>query len=216
MIYAQPFYRLVVSGTTYDAETWSWGLSLIREGFTSEPLATEVPQAIIDAVSTFHAATYVSSRGAKLDLIKLNSIGTDGRYERSDETVQHEFETPIEGAGTNNPPPQIALAVSLMTAAARGRAHAGRFYLPLPSGSTFTDGRMTASAQGIVLTSVTTMLNAVNLALPDFRVGVTSGIAPGAQRVVTHARLGRVYDTLRSRRTSMDEDYVEGAPLAVP
>lgn len=214
MVYPAPFLRLVVSGTLYNTDIFSWSLSFARDFPDSGSLApTEVPQGVIDAVSAFHD-TSLHASGAKLTMIKLNEIGTDGRYTNQGDTVLHEFETPLAGRSANTPPPQTALAITLRTAKRRGRAHAGRFYTPVP-GYTLVNGMLSSADQQAAAISATTMLNAVTAALPgSYRPYVMSDLGTGTMEPVTHVAVGRVLDTIRSRRNAFTEEYFDGAPLA--
>lgn len=214
MAYPASFLRLAVIGTLYEVESFTWTLSLGRN-FSTDPAPDVVPQGVIDAVTTFHTAAEVSTgANARLTTIKLNEIGTDGRYVSDGDTVQHDFETPVPGVGTSNLPAQIANAVTLRTAAQRGRASSGRFYYPATGRVVGSDGRLSAATAGAIAADATALLNSLNAALPGFQVGVFSSIGTGIWRPVTHVEVGRVLDTMRSRRRSIEEERVAGAPLA--
>lgn len=215
MAYPKNLFRLVMSGTHFQTETFSYGLTFAKE-FTSSPAPTTVPSAIVDAVVAFHTAVNAGiSNRSVLEVIKFNEIGTDGRYASESETVMEEFETGHPGAITASLPPQVALAVTLRTAKRRGRAHAGRFYLPFGSGSIQPDGRVPVSTQTNVAAEVTTFLNALNTAAEGIgRLAVASDIGTGAIEYITHCEVGGVLDTIRTRRKSLDEMRVSGAPLA--
>lgn len=209
MVYPQPFLRLVVSGSLFTTEGFSWSLSLLR---TSESAVApnEVPQGVIDAVATFHTTpSVVIGTQARLEMIKLNEIGPNGRYTNQGDTVLYEFDPPVQGTATQNSAPQLSVAVSLGTDARRGRAHAGRFYPPLSSYQLQSDGRISEAQQGLLADAAVTLITDLNDALPNHLVGVTSDIGTGTERLVTHVRVGAVVDTIRSRRTSLDERYVE-------
>lgn len=212
MAYAQPFLRLVVSGTIANgAEQFSYGLSLINDFGTGTP-PTEVPQGVIDAVTDFHSLGTVMAGTSRVNLIKLNEIGTDGRYTSNDETVLHELDPPVGPSGGNNHPPQVALAVSLMTDRARGRAARGRFYIPVGP-AVALDGRLSTGNRDTILTAAYTFVSAINSAVPGYDVGIVSNIGSGAQAAVTKIRVGRALDTLRSRRRSLEEDYAESPEI---
>lgn len=216
MTYPGPFLRLVASGTLHDVEQWSWGLSLVPS-FNNDPqndAPDAVPPAIVSAVQTFHSGTYIS-KAARLTTLKLNLIGPNGRYLNEGETVVHDYGNPgVAGPGPNILfPPQIALAVSLLTARSRGLANKGRFYLPSPSIGVSDDGRIGANMAEAVAGQVTTMLTAINDALPGFVVGVASDTRTGAFQPVTNVRVGRVLDTIRTRRSRLKEDYYVAGPI---
>lgn len=213
MTYPLPFLRLVVSGTLFTSESFSFGISLINDFGTGEaPL--EVPQGVIDATEAYIARpTTKLSNAAVLTTIKLNEIGTDGRYTSATDTVLAEVNPTVAGALGIQTPPQIALAVTLRTGARRGLAASGRYYLPSPILALAATGVLDAADVLGVRDSSVTWLNEVNAALPGWDVGVVSDVGVGAQRAVTGVQVGRVYDTIRSRRTSLREQYGDLAPL---
>lgn len=217
MAYPQNFFRLVCSGTLVGAESFSYGLS-IRKDFTTGSAPDEVPQGVIDAVTAFHRnGDLTTGSQAVLTTIKFNEIGVDGRYANSGETVLADFDPGIAGIGSTVMPPQVALAITLRTAKMRGRAHAGRFYVPHLSGPLGADGRLSAPAAANIATAATKFLNDLNTALAGIgRVAVLSDVGTGAVNDVTNVEIGRVLDTMRSRRRSLDEDRQIGAPLAPP
>lgn len=207
MAYPRPFLRLVASGTLYAVESWSWSLSLIPN-FDNTPTAPEeVPADVIAAVQTFHTSAGIGS-DARLNTVKLNMIGTDGRYVDQDTTVLHDYPLPgIAGTGPSGLVPQIAWAVTLRTAATRGLAHAGRFYIPVPAVSVAEGGVVGTAAAIALADDAATLVNDLNAALPSWRVGVVSDVRTGAARQVTRVEVGRVLDTVRSRRTNLPENY---------
>lgn len=215
MAYPAPFLRLVVSGTLYGTEQFAWSLAIARN-FETDPAPSTIPQALIDAVVAYHSdpATQTGAN-ALLTLIKLNEIGPNGRYLSASDTVLHEFETGVPGVGTAAQPPQTAVAVTLRTPVRRGLASSGRFFLPHLANGPSNDGRLLAGAAVGIATATTTFLNAIGPALGgNWRPAVTSDVREGAIRDVTHCEVGRVLDTIRSRRSSLDEDRQVGAPLA--
>lgn len=214
MVYPANFLRLVASGTLYNAETFSFGMSLVPN-FTGDP--DPDPALYIDDIAA-DVAAYFNSVGvdnsARLTLLKLNLIGPNGRYVSDEETIQHEYDPVVTGNGSGNPAPQVALAISLMTDRLRGRAHAGRFYLPVPTVALGEDGRLTVPQATNYATATTTLLNDINATIPSgWDVGVASDIGTGRFETVRRVRVGRVLDTIRSRRRSLDEAYVVGADL---
>lgn len=215
MAYPQNFFRLVCSGTLVGSETFSYGLSL-RKQFATGPAPDEVPAGVINAVTAFHSNANIGiGTQAVLTTIKFNEIDVNGRYANTGETVLHEFDPGVPGTGTTSMPPQVALAITLRTAKTRGRAHAGRFYIPRIAGAIGTDGRLSAAQAAQIGTVATTFLNSLNTALNGIaRVAVLSDVGTGAVNDVTHVEVGRVLDTMRSRRRSLDEERQIGGPLA--
>jgi hypothetical protein len=213
MPYPGNFLRLVVGGSLYLVEDWTWSLSIVPNFETTPDNFEAVPQNVIDAVTAFHTATGVTGINAKMEYIKLNMIGPDGKYADQTDTRQHDFPSAINGAGGTNVVPQVALAVSLMTANRRGPAHAGRFYLPHPAAAIDSTGRIASASATTVATAATTMINALNAAIPYGDVGVASDVGEGKFLPCTGVRVGRVLDTIRSRREKFAEEYVLGAAI---
>lgn len=101
-------------------------------------------------------------------------------------------------------------------------------FLPVHAGALGTDGRLSATDAGGVAASLTTFIQALNSALvypsnvtmetPQPRVVVSSGGSvkqgiPPANYAVTSVRVGRVFDTMRSRRRNQVEEYVAGPTI---
>ena len=119
--------------------------------------------------------------------------------------------TPQPTSGTANPYPQLALAVTLTTALLRGKGSVGRIFLPYFTHPVGTDGRISASHAEMVRGTSVTFLNAVNAQAPG-KIAVFGQTGAGTVRPVTGVRVGRVVDTMRSRRRNLQEGYVL-APL---
>lgn len=208
MTYLNPFLRLVVLGTLYGVEDFSYSLNFIGGNILSAPLS--VPPEVITEVQRYHSnnSAPVSSH-AVLTTVKINLIGEDGRYV-NDDTVLHDYTPGIPGGSSSNIAPQLALVISTATAAARGRAHAGRWYLPVPGGQPDASGVLSGAFQSSALAEAKTFVQNLEDALPGWTAGVVSNIGTGAERPITHLRVGKVIDTVRSRRDKFPEAYVEG------
>lgn len=151
---------------------------------------------------------------SSLGWVKHNRIGVDGRYLR-DTTNLVEFDPVIAGPGgaSSIKPNQVALAVTLETGQQRGLAHRGRMFLPAPRWNVLGDGRISAADAASAATGVASLFSALN-AIPEFgTVAIYSDVREGAMRPVTDVTCGRVYDTIRSRRTSMAEERVPPVPV---
>lgn len=192
-------------------ETWACGLRMRKKtGTTTVADGTSLLVGVSSACVTMHqAATTNLGTGAKLSFVKVNAIGTDGKYLDGGGTNQGFF-SDLPGAGTSaqTAPNQVAMAVTWTTGFSRGPAHKGRFYLPLFNTSLDTNGLVPAanvtSLKGGINTFLTN-LNAVNTA---FEVAVFSRKAGAAgNRRVTGVSIGRALDTQRRRRRSLTEDY---------
>jgi hypothetical protein len=212
MAYQKPFMRLSLSGTLYDHEAWSTGFTLINPNDPVGATFSDVPQAIRDAAIILITNGGIASI-AKIDTIKFNLIGTDGKYVDKSNSNTFEVKPAGSGGGSVHPAPQLALAVSLRTGLSRGLAHAGRSYLPVPSNEPDGSGRLTAAAVVAYHGQMLDFVNSVNIGADGWRIGVVSNLRGGAQHLCTGIRIGRVLDTIRSRRTSMPEEYTDGTAV---
>lgn len=197
-------------GKLNGGEQWSCGLRMAQRNTGPWPAtdAADNLAAISTAVSAFHTrvGTKIAPE-AKLSFVKVNTIGTDGKYVLP--TTNETIEADIAGGGSSyGYPNQIALAVTLTTAFSRGPAHQGRFYLPCP-GLGLVAGICDPTDIASVKTSCGTLLTALNAISTKYGVSVfsrKSGAA--AQNMVTGFKIGRVLDTQRRRRRSLAEAYV--------
>ncbi len=156
-------------------------------------------------------------RAAHIGLNGKTLLTTEGAYQQADEVTQ------VAGAGVpSNTPYQVALTVGLQSDRA-GVLGRGRFYLPAPSlMPNFVTGVLSTADQGSYATRAKEFVNAMNTAaqanVSGSFVAVASGgsllqnQAPAVSRV-TSVRVGRVLDTMRSRRNALPEQY---QALSVP
>lgn len=214
MVYHDPFRRLVFSGTLYGTEGWSMGLTMGHEGLGDGTNPSSVDEAIVTAATAFFSSWAVAAP-VHLTTIKYNLIGVNGRYYEPTASTRYDYAEPIVGGATSALPiPQATVCVSLMTSNSRGPAHAGRFFMPGPGVSCTTDGRLTVANATNFASLATDFLNDLNAVDTSYLAAVVSNVGIGAQNLIDHVRVGRVIDTMRSRRTSLVEDYQVGAQLA--
>jgi hypothetical protein len=206
-------FRLSARGILSSNGTLSGGTG---EGFSyrlnmSAPLGGPFPEDMVDDMAAdlvaFHGRP-TSGIGAAsvLTEVKLAKIGPDGLY-RGDPAVRF-VNQPGGGAGLRYPP-QVALAVSLLTGI-RGPSRRGRIFLPSPVWGLANDFLIAeADARGVA-TSVAQLIRDLNnapgvdpLNFPNVVIASTKGF----NTRVSAAQCGRVLDTIRSRRTSLDEKY---------
>lgn len=203
-------YRLAFGGRLFDTEGWSCSLHVHSD--TGINLAASNFRAAL--IAYVGRADSLFSQSARLDFIKFNEINpATARYVLpfTNQEVQNDMATGPASVG----PGQVALAVGLTTALARGRGHAGRFYVPCGMGSnampSVATGLVSSTIIGAATTSAISLINDINTAVgPGSRVCVFSKVGQ-LQVPVTGVRVGRVYDTVRSRRRSLPEQYVGGA-----
>lgn len=227
MAYPGNFHRLVIAGTLY-GDTFNTSLSIVPDGSggimgppaVTPTLLTDVAKCVSDFWTVGTSTNVVITASAVLKSIKLNEIKADGHY-KSPVTNEHIYPAPMAGKGSPGAPAQIATVATIRTAAERGLASKGRMYLP-PCGGFWnldTDGRATVSDANRVCQAVVWLgaaINEVYAALPNtdasrMRVGVASSTRAGEFRVATAISVGRVPDTMRSRRSKSLE-----APVQIP
>jgi hypothetical protein len=216
MPYPGQFIRLVIIGTIYE-DIVNTTLSIVPSalgefGMLAPDQATL--EAVADDVGDWWRGDLTPGNPGftlwgSLTGIKLNRIGVDGRYTEP-ETMEYFYPTPINGTASNTPAAQNSMVATLRTAVPRGRGSKGRMYLPPTSAvsDVRSDGRIlpaTALGQAIAVKALIDRLNATYVGIG--RVGVASNAGAGRFEHVTHVSVGRVVDTVRSRRSALDEDY---------
>lgn len=146
-----------------------------------------------------------------LDEVRLDSIGADGKID------QDAVFAPVAGGGQAGGapavlPPSCAVVLTLDTKT-RGRSRFGRMYLPLLATPVTDAGVMSESNAQFILGACRTFVNNVSNSPgldAGFGAAVASGVGSGSLDPIQEIRIGRVIDTMRSRRRSMDESYVTG------
>lgn len=143
---------------------------------------------------------------------KFNAVDVNGRYVNQTTTYRRDIAAVLTGTGGSMLPPQVAVAVTLRTAAARGLASLGRVYLPPFSATTLDAGGrlntaacdLTAQRFANLLTNLGNWPNVDNL--NDYgNVCVMSKVRTAATRRVNRVDVGDLFDTMRSRRKSLRE-----------
>lgn len=204
-------HALLRWGGTLGGDTWSCGVRMRGDTPGADPatFAADSLEDAADVISTSFQLSQMRYSGlARLTWVKLNSIGTDGRYS---EPTTNLFE--FGGAGVSpsssvRTPPQLAHVVSLTTDKRRGRAHIGRIFVPTSANVVEPDGRLTQAEAESMVQAARTFINDLNGlgALNPFSVAVFSGLGAEVE-TVTGVRVGRVIDTQQRRRRQLDESY---------
>lgn len=218
-------WLLSFGGLFYLEDEWQcslrfrWPTSVTTEPTDAEMIAfaeSGIADVATDLGTWWAASQTGGSRVAQLDHCKLNAIGSDGHYLDPIHTTQHEYLPAVVPAAfpgaTGNTLPQIALALSLTTGAARGPAAHGRIYMPSQI-FVMSGYRIDPTPLGLVLSQFHTLITALN----DWP-GVDPPWAPvvsvvgqsrgGHARAVTGIRVGDIYDSQRTRRGKLTENYV--------
>lgn len=200
--------RITLSGVLGSAspapEAFSFGVSMDNISFA--PGVDSAPvKAACDAY--FGAAGTRINAAATLSQIKIATIGVDGKYVGDPVVIP----TLVSGATGVPPHPfQCSLAVSLGTGQ-RGRTKRGRFYLPLPSVPvSAVDGTIQDFEQSGIEGTTVTFLRALRAAGTQGPGVIVIASRKGYNTPVTRVRVGRVIDTIRTRRRSLSEAYDAG------
>lgn len=217
MPYSNVHLLIAWGGTLPGGEAWSNSLRASPDfaepsGFAD---AQDRAEDVAAAINTWWANTNnPSANPATLTFVKCNAITTAGKY-ALDQTAQVLYTTPVVAGGSaaGRLPNQISLVASLLTDADRGLAARGRIFLPLPKFGVGVSGQIDATAATQAATAVAGLISSLNAISGVGQVGIYSNVREGATRPVTRVSVGRVYDTMRSRRTSMNEEAP--APVAV-
>lgn len=207
---------LTVGGQLYNrGEDWTFSMRIVAANADSS-----VSQAQVDAVSVPILAWWNDLANPipslhNLDYCKLATIQPDGKYPPTAPSFEHVFPANTVGKSGSQVtwPSQCSLAVTLLTALPRGRAHIGRFYLPPMNILLSGFGLVPSATQTSLGTQIKTMVDGINAIASVGRVRVMSRLGSGAMQDVTGIGVGQVVDTQRRRRSSLPENRVV-VPLA--
>jgi hypothetical protein len=214
-----PHTRLTFGGRiTTGTPAEQWVCSIALGGDNTDPVIVEPSAAeftaIRAALQAWHVRVTTSTWvNCYLDWAKLAQIGTDGRY-----VGNSRYSTANLGSGgsssTNPHPSQIARVITF-DSARKNPTGRGRIFSPCPAVGLFSDGLPNVTATQDAATSATTLVNDLNAAVAGLtRVVVAS--SKGYNSAVTGVRVGRVLDTVRSRRAQLAELYVSGGAITNP
>jgi hypothetical protein len=177
-----------------------------------------------DLTTWWNAISGRFDNSTKMVGFKFNRVGTDGKY--LDQTESNTRLFGVNGVGLPGThaagplPPQIAVVLTLRTAAQRGYASKGRMYLPTPGAVTLDPaGRLAPAAADNFRTATATLFTSLNnwpmvdTSLNPGQVRIMSSVAAGASRTVTEIRCGTRYDTQRRRANRFTERPVGASPV---
>lgn len=221
MPYLHRFTRVTISGTAFNgAEEWSTGFNIGEVDADATMPDQALADAIRDAWRTFFIAPSSSIAAVyESTLVKVSSIGTDGKSNAAD-TVYANFPVVTKGVNGERLPAQIALAATLVGVPARGVASKGRMYIPGVFGGTGLDGKIGGTLSFDLATNLRAFLRAVNdfegtpnvpmLASPGSlnKDGTPKlgGSGPKNSQIIA-VKVGNVWDTQRRRRNGLQEVY---------
>jgi hypothetical protein len=217
-----PHIRITAIGSLGSTgEQFSYGVCMAQGasgGSYFEPFMSaneDVFSDLCDDVAAYHGRATTRLRSAAvLTHVKVAPIGPDGKY-TADPYIK-DYNIPGAESGAGSSPPQVSLAVSLVTDR-RGPSGKGRFYLPLPAwgvdqNSFLIQEQNANDSRG----SAQTFLNALNNqpGIDVLGMGVVVASTKGFNTPVTGVRVGRVLDTVRTRRNKLQEQYTGVAAVA--
>lgn len=212
MAYAE--HLLLRFGGSLGLDTWSCGIRL--QGALGTPDTPQAGQLLADAskvVQDFYLDEGSWFSGlSTLQWVKLNAIGTDGRYASKEDTnlveFTPQFTPPRQGS---NAPPQLAVAITWRTAKKRGYAKSGRMYIPTAVTNVTGTGAMAqqpAEQMAAAGARFIAGLNGLGL-LNAYRAAIFSKHA-GEVNPITRVEVGTVIDTQQRRRRQIPEVYFGG------
>lgn len=221
MVTYAPHVLIAFGGRLFGTEVWSCSLRMtLFTGTVGEyPRLDTWSEENVEDIGTDVAAWFTRtgsaiSSAARLDYVKVNPIGPDGRYWNQERTIERRWAAGDAPSGVNGPGlAQNTVVVSLLTDAQRGRASRGRFYPPTGAlVSSASTGRISNTLTQQMADSAAVLIEGLNnqpgLDLEDPTVVVASDLGePGPVRPVTSVAVGDVVDTQRRRRNQLPELY---------
>lgn len=224
---AYPDHYLLQFGGDLRGDIWSCGIRLggttgvfIPGALTDAQVDSNLSDMADDIVAWMDTTGSGWSTASKLRYVKLNRIGTNGRYFDQTKThVRHFDDLPYpDGAAGQGYPNQVAGVVSWVTNVARGRASKGRIYIPNPTMQTVDTTGMfnetgATSTQSVATQAAAFIANLNNQPGVDSLGGAASVVSriDGSVHPIQAVRVGSVPDTMRSRRNALVETYVSAA-----
>jgi hypothetical protein len=216
-------YRAVIEGGFFDGsgnKVESWSTS-IRIGVTSIGTTTtlDAPDFIDNELTTFCNTVFHTIRfngQVKVDKLSMNQIGPDGRY--VDQSTSHfkilSGTDRIGGDGSSTLLPlQTSVVATLRSAKDRGPASHGRMFLPVPQVAIDSDWKIRNDHLQLLLTDLQTGLGQLSgsgsavTGAYSFFPALVSPKGTGSLERITRVGVGRVLDTMRSRRRSLPEAH---------
>jgi hypothetical protein len=221
MPYAYRVTRVTIQGSSFDGgEEWSTGFYMGHESGDADLPNQQLADDIRAAWTTFFTAgsSKVCNKW-KTELVKVSSIGTDGKSNAAD-TVYSAVTGEVVGTQPFLFPPQCALVATLTSQVARGVGAKGRLFLPGIVATLQGSGKITSTDVTAIGNNFKTFLTAVNASTATNNVVMLAsqgslnkdgtpkvgGRAP-VNKAVTGLRIGDVYDTQRRRRNGLTETY---------
>lgn len=214
-------YRLQFGGSLFGTEQWSCSLHMIPgvdtllEGPFIDFADAALDDVASDVLAWYKRSASLFSAASRLDYVKFNAIGPDGKYLDQTTTRATTFnstpQTPPAGAGVGVP--QVALALSMRTERKRGPGSHGRVFIPVANVPLdASDPHIPSGTANLAADSFRILINDLNNwpgidAPMDPNVGLVSPLGAGHRVLVTGVAVGNVLDTQQRRRNQISEAY---------
>ena len=212
MPYAAPHIHLTWGGTLYGVETWSNGLRISHPDSGAGPLMLGWAQNYLDeavaAISKWWTSgTLFANNRAFLTWVKMQPVGTDGKYLAGQDTNEQLLAAPGLPGGGGRTAPQLAVVHTLLTSRPRGLASHGRIYVP--AGVTGQDDGLLFATDCMNMAKATATLikDLASMDNPGIGTNVQVMSQRGISATVERVGVGRVIDTQRRRRRNLPEEY---------
>ena len=195
---------------------WQVASALLEEGQcgfrvnqVSMPNATDREEIATDWLGFWALAGSAVPSYFRMTHVKFALVEPNGLYPDDALAEIYDYPAVVPGGGgsVRQFPLQVAHALSLTTAAERGRAHRGRVYLPPPSSNLEASDRWPAGVCQARADALATVIGLWNTHLPG-DVSVMSKIGAGTTRAVTGVSVGTRPDIQRRRANQIPEDYL--------
>lgn len=210
-------FRFTVRGKFSNTpEQWSFGFHFGRQEPAHGDLGLgDINQGTFDTALANLMNSGAIDSGCEVVDWRAYVIGTDGKMEGNAPLLRTYTAAELDGSGTITYPPQVALCCTFV-AENRGPARLGRMYLPGPAWGLGADRRLsivnatiTAQAVSAFLKGVSDSIDAPGWTNSAEGVNVSSrGGGGGTIQTIHHVEVGRVLDTMRSRRAQLLEDRI--------
>jgi hypothetical protein len=218
--YTKDHLLVTVQGTAWaGSETWQFGVRAeLAAGYVPVPGVPGELQTMADALAAPTEAFLTSNlirmtSNARLTAIKVAYVQANGHYPPDGVPGIYSYGVPgIPGTGVGSVVPQATIACTLLTTKPRGRSSRGRFYLPPQIQPLQADGRLLEGTCNEIESECKTWLNAIRGTAQATEILVMSKLGTGTTSTVNAVGVGRVVDTMRSRRRALKEDRT---PLAL-
>jgi hypothetical protein len=208
MAYTEAHILFTVQGDAWlQQETWQFGVRCRATPVAGVLDLDSLVNAMAAPTQTLWTnATMGFTNAARLLSLKAAYILETGKYPADVAASVYTYPAPVLGSNAGTfPLPQQTLAVSFSGNTPRGRASKGRIYLPPQNFAITNDGRISVAAADAFEAPIVTWLTALKGTAQVGEILIMSKLDAGKTTVINKVSIGRVVDTMRSRRRSLLE-----------